>query len=324
MVKHGLERDLFIVIQSKNFPFYYTSDFVFLLDYFAKMSKTTAKPEEEKKSILNKIITFIREPSLYFCQNIIFGPTGFKLIVAFVIIIIGSLLKRYDLVPQSYFSVKTNIFNRYFAKLGWGWTIGLLGPFIYLTLMTTRTTKEIVANHLSRLLVATGIWLVVTSLFVFIESRTGTCNHQGFQGATRYVCLKGGHKWDEGIDFSGHTFLLLYAILIINEEVKAYRKGVKKIDKTEQQTSEVTPDGTTNPTKETFQIYQHLIRVVYIALGVLTVLWEFMLLSTALYFHHTLHKIAAGICAVFFWYNTYYVWYQPRSTSLLCPAKPEI
>lgn len=188
--------------------------------------------------------------------------------------------------------------------------------------MTTRKPYEILTNHLSRLFVATGIWYVITSLFVFIESRTGSCQHEEWRGATRYVCLKQGYQWQEGTDFSGHTFLLLYAILIINEEVKAYRKGAKKIDQADQKTAEVTAEGAPNPSKETFEIYKHLIRFIYIALGGLTVLWEFMLLSTALYFHHTLHKIFAACFAVLSWYLTYYVWYQPHSTSPLYPSKP--
>jgi hypothetical protein len=66
----------------------------------------------------------------------------------------------------------------------------------------------------------------------------------------------------------------------------------------------------------------HIIRILYVALAALTILWEFMLLSTALYFHDTLHKIAAAGLAVFFWYITYYVWYRRDSPSLLYPSSP--
>jgi hypothetical protein len=48
-----------------------------------------------------------------------------------------------------------------------------------------------------------------------------------------------------------------------------------------------------------------------------------MLLSTALYFHHTAHKLVAAGIAVFFWYITYYQWYQPDSPSLLRPLSPK-
>ena len=50
---------------------------------------------------------------------------------------------------------------------------------------------------------------------------------------------------------------------------------------------------------------------------------EYMSLSTALYFHTTLHKSIAGVIAVSFWLLTYRVWYTTNSSSsILRPLSP--
>ena len=194
-------------------------------------SKNSSPTDGElPRTIMMDVYHIIRDLVLFFCRRIIFGPPKFKLLVSFAIIIIGSLLKKFEVAPNSYLSSKGNIFNRYFAKLGWAWTISLLGPFIYLTLITTYSHYQILSRHLVRLLVATGVWYIITYLFVSVESYTGECQHVDMKTASRFVCIKGGYEWKEGTDFSGHTFLLLYALLIINEEVKSYDKGTKKAD----------------------------------------------------------------------------------------------
>ena len=286
-------------------------------------TNTSVGNSKEAEAVVKDFYHIARDLTLFFCRRIIFGPVEFKILVSLAIIIIGSLLKSYELVPNSYFSLKTNIFNRFFAKLGWAWTMGLLGPFIYLTLVTTHTQYQIFTRHLIRLLIATGVWYVITSIFVRFELLTGSCKYEPMRGASKRVCVSGGYEWNEGYDFSGHTFLLLYAILIINEEVKAYDKGTKKVD---QKTKTATAEGgdTVETTEQQrLELFSKLIRILYVALAALTILWEFMLLSTALYFHHTLHKITAAGFAVFFWYITYYVWYRRDNHSLLYPSTPK-
>ncbi|CAF1278569.1 unnamed protein product [Adineta steineri] len=293
-----------------------------------------AAPPQTNKSLENSkdnqaattlpldVYHIVRDLVLFFCRRIIFGPPRFKLLVSFAIILIGSILKSLDLAPTSYFSLKHNIFNRYFAKLGWAWTIGLLFPFIYLTLMTTHNNYQIVTRHLVRLLVATGVWYIITYMFVSFEAYTGMCKHEKMRGASRKICVGGGYEWQEGHDFSGHTFLLLYSLLIINEEVKSYDKGTKKVQQASQSTK-ASGDTLGNISQDQLKLISKIIQIIYVLLAALTILWEFMLLSTALYYHHTFHKLAAAFVAVFFWYITYYVWYRPNSTSILYPSSPK-
>ena len=291
-----------------------------------KPSSSTQKKSETVElpvTMLKDVYHIVRDLVLFFCRRIIFGPAIFKLLVSFAIIIIGSILKSLNLAPSSYLSSKNNIFNQYFAKLGWAWTIGLLIPFIYLTLITKYNHYQIITRHLVRMLIATGVWYIITLIFVRFEAYTGSCKHVDMRGVSRRVCLSGGHEWQEGHDFSGHTFLLLYSLLIINEEVKSYDKGTKKVDDASKVARD-SGDAESNGEQQRLEIFSKLIRIVYVSLAGLTILWEFMLLSTALYFHHTLHKIAAASLAVFFWYITYYVWYRPDGTSLLYPSSPKV
>jgi hypothetical protein len=162
--------------------------------------------------------------------------------------------------------------------------------------------------------VATGVWFVITALFIRIEAITGTCNDYSKGKAPRHVCLKGGYKWQEGHDISGHIFILLYALLIINEEVKVYDKVWKEV--------ELNGAGDSPVILVQHPIKMFLMKVFYVALAALTVLWGCMLLSTALYFHTTWEKLAAAMLAVFFWFITYRVWYPMKNTSILIPCAP--
>lgn len=289
--------------------------------------KTSPSPPSDGASppaLVKDVYRIIRDLVLFFCRRIIFGPVQFKLILTLVIILVGSFLKDRELAPQSYFALKSNIFNRYFAKLGWAWTIGLLAPFIYLTLIKTHNIYQIITRHLVRLLVATILWYFITYFFVNFEMYTGYCKPDDKRSLTRMVCVKGGHEWQDGFDLSGHTFLLLYSLLIINEEVKSYDRGTKKIDQANEKTKNQSGDSAEAILEqERWKIYAKIIRVLYVLLAALTIIWEFMLLSTALYFHHTTHKIAAAVVAILCWYVTYYVWYRPDGSSLLYPSTPK-
>lgn len=281
--------------------------------------KPTAKEaiRSASSSTMSDVERILRDLTLFFCRRIIFAPAVFKIIVYSLMIIIGSFLGYLDIAPHSYLASKTNIFNVYFAKLGWAWTIGLVLPFIYLNLLGTNTHRQIIMYHLTRLLIATGFWLVITLTFVKFNVYTSRCEHVDFRGVPRKVCLDHGYQWKEGHDFSGHTFLLIYALLIINEEVKSYAQGVKK-----PATSGAAGDAPANLDANYRKLISIAIPVLYVLLAVLTVMWELMLLSTALYFHYFTDKMAAAIVAFVAWGVTYRLWYRDNSSSVFFPASP--
>lgn len=71
--------------------------------------------------------------TLRLCKRILLVDTQTQLCLYFCAITIISVVTDYFPFPKSYFSDKRNLINQYFVKLGWGWTCGLLGLFIYLT-----------------------------------------------------------------------------------------------------------------------------------------------------------------------------------------------
>ncbi|CAF1216448.1 unnamed protein product [Rotaria magnacalcarata] len=290
-------------------------------------TNNTKQPDVSSSSstLLCEIYNTIRPPVDYCGRRIIFGPAVFKITLAFIIIIVGSILKTLGVQPSSYFSSKNNIFNVYFAKFAWGWTLGLLMLFVPLTLITLNKNfnyYEIITRHLVRLLIATVVWYIITNLFVYIDWRTGICNHNKMKQVSRRACEKAGHEWEEGFDFSGHIFLLLYSILIMNEEIRLYDKATGKVDEA-QKVEQNIGDTLSNITNQYSTLFDIITRVLYVLIAALTILWEFILLSTALYFHETFDKMAAGVIAVFFWFITYRVWYTSnRSSSILRPLSP--
>ncbi|KAL1450834.1 hypothetical protein WDU94_003149 [Cyamophila willieti] len=134
--------------------------------------------------------------------------------VLFGVSIIGDVLPY----PKSYFSQSSHFLNQYFVKLGWGWTLISTIPFVVMTSYTyCCSDRKQVGFHLLRLGVATFFWLFWTNMFQYIESIYGRCGDTKF--TTRSKCLNAGSRWS-GFDISGHSFLLIYSVLIMIEESK--------------------------------------------------------------------------------------------------------
>jgi hypothetical protein len=247
---------------------------------------------------------------LAFCRRIIFAPPTLKILVYFCLIIIGPFLKDFHLLPNTSLSSKANTFNKYISKLGWTWSIFLLIPFVYLTsLIYTRGHYGLIIRHLIRLLIASVIWFIITSLLIRIESLTGMCKPTN----TKRFCHGSRYPWQEG-----HTFFLLYALLVINEEVKLYGENWKKIE----DASKINIGNSNNINQNRIKMFSIPIGMLYIALAILTILWEIMLLSTVLYLYNIVHKLIAATFAVFFWFMTYRIWYRQNSRSNIAPCAP--
>ncbi|NXN95488.1 FITM2 protein, partial [Rhinopomastus cyanomelas] len=231
------------------------------------------------------------------------------------IVLLGSALKDSELVPDTPLRNKRNPLNMYFVKMAWAWTLWLLLPFITLTTYQFAKTKLLcgptksilmVLRRLSALLVGTAIWYVCTGLFIYIENLTGTCTASAKVSeplrvyATKQECHQDNGIWN-GFDISGHCFLLSYCALMIVEEV-AVLEGLS-ID----QNSKL----------------RVVINSLFVSLCFLTVIWVFMFLCTALYFHDFSQKLLGALIGVSAWYGTYRVWYlKPFSPGLPLPNIP--
>jgi hypothetical protein len=266
-----------------------------------KMSKSLDLPS----SLTSDIFRILNTVILTFCRRIIFAPPTLKILVYFCLIIIGPFLKDFHLLPNTSLSANANILNKYITQLGWTWSIILLIPFVYLTsLIYTRGHYGLIIRHLIRLLIATMIWYIISSILIRIEALTGMCKPTN----ARRLCHGSRYSWQEG-----HTFFLLYALLVINEEVKLYGEGWKKV-------TDANDSNTINQNR--LKMFSIPIGMLYIALAILTILWELLLLSTVFYFYNILHKLIAASFAVFFWFMTYRIWYRRHHRSKIAPCAP--
>jgi len=170
-------------------------------------------------------------------------------------------------------------------------------------------------------LVGTAIWYYCTTWFVDLERWTGSC--LGFKTASRSVCAANAGKWVPGFDISGHCFLLIYCCLLICEEVRAFHDWDKLrslLERPEQDHS-AFKSRPSNAELELGNVAHQkqttAIKLVFIILFFLQLIWEFMILITVLYYHTFAHKMVGSGIAVAAWFITYRLWYRtPMSPGL--------
>lgn len=276
------------------------------------------KPTREASSVLEIFALMI----VHICKKILFFDTNLKIAVYLGALFLLSLIADVFTFPKSYFSRSDNVFNQYFVKIGWFWTLFLTVPYVLLTSYTTCCGKRriIATGHLSRLLVATIFWYIWTNLFNYVETQYGRCNLKGFND--KISCLKNGHFWN-GFDISGHCFILIYSSLVMIEEARAINgwERIKDFIRDEKYSRSIHDKSTSvNPLKNlstdelnvlkvSYENYTSYVRVLLIVIAVLQLLWDVMLVSTILYYHIMVEKFISGVIAIFTWFVTYRVWY---------------
>ena len=230
-----------------------------------------------------------------------------KAAVYWLVVVVGSFIHDFLPPPDTYFSNKRNVFNVYFVKLGWGWTLGLMTPFVCVTsFVYTSCDLRVMLKHCSRLAVATFGWYFWVNLFVYIEELTGFC--EGEEALiSKKTCHVEGYHW-EGVDISGHAFLLIYSALVISEEIQ-----VKKL------WSDIAYYGVDNKGNisrdlETLLskhgIATPFVEAIFLCSSLLLILWELMLVSTTVYFHSVYQKVLGALIAIFTWHVTYGFWFH--------------
>ena len=239
-------------------------------------------------------------------------PPSSKVAVYWLAIVAGSFIHEFLPLPHSYLSNKRNVFNVYFVKLGWGWTLGLLIPFITLTSSgRTPFNLTVILKHLSRMAVGTFGWYFWVNLFVYIEELTGQCEGEETL-SSRESCHFQGFHWD-GFDISGHTFLLNYCALVISEEIQ-----VKRWWSAEQRNTKGTTWFDRSRVSRGHALVIPLVELLFIFISLLLILWEFMLVCTTVYFHTVDQNVLGALAALCTWYVTYRVWYEKE----LSPGQP--
>lgn len=263
---------------------------------------------------------------LHVCRQVLCVRVNVKAIVYFLVILCGSAMSDFVPFPRTYFALKTNFLNVYFVKFSWGWTILLLGSFVLLTsYVYCCGEKSKIRYHMSRLVVATALWYILTGLFGYIEGITGICSMRSEKCATKLACIKNGHRW-YGFDISGHAFILVYCNLLILEEI-AVIKGWERIchllrtsEYDDDSPLKCLTDEEVTIMRTAYSIFTPYIRALFILLTLLHLLWDFMLLMTVLYYHSLAQKLVGCLFAIVAWYVTYYIWYPVSIPGLPGPT----
>ncbi|XP_031616588.1 fat storage-inducing transmembrane protein [Contarinia nasturtii] len=282
-----------------------------------KGTRPTSNPTTVREVLLQVL--------MFLCKKIIFFDVNLKVALYLGSLFLVSLIGDFAPYPKTYFARSDNIFNVYFVKWGWAWTLVLSVPYLVLTsfILCCGNRGKLFKEHLPRIVIATFFWLTWTKAFNFIETMYGRCNAKGVD--TKIACLKGGHFW-HGFDISGHAFILIYSSLVLIEEAKPIIgwENIKEHLRNEDHNRNTREDSSSNPlrnleddefqtVKEMYEKYTPLIRILFISMTALQLLWDVMLVCTMLYYHKMIEKVLSGIFAILTWFFTYRAWYPAHS-----------
>lgn len=283
----------------------------------AKGTRPTTAPASVREVLLMMLI--------HLCKKIIFFDVNLKVALYLGSLFLVSLIGDFAPYPKSYFSRSDNIFNLYFVKWGWAWTLILSVPYVILTsfVLCCGDRGKVIKEHIPRIVIATTFWFIWTKTFNFIETFYGRCNVKNYD--TKISCLKGGHFWN-GFDISGHAFILIYSSLVLIEEARSINcwENIKEHLRNEEHNRAAREDSSSNPLRNlndnelkevrvSYDKYTPYVRALFIAMTALQLLWDVMLVCTMLYYHKMIEKVLSGIFAILTWFFTYRAWYPVNS-----------
>ncbi|XP_017843248.1 fat storage-inducing transmembrane protein [Drosophila busckii] len=289
----------------------------------ARGTRPTAAPTSIREILVMGVI--------HLCKKTIFFNTDLKVALYLGSLFLISLVGDFLPFPKTYFARSDNLFNLYFVKVGWGWTLLFAVPFLVLSAYTLSCgdMKRMLRHHFPRIVIATFFWFFWTKLFNFVETAYGRCTTKGY--ASKSSCLKAGHLW-QGFDISGHAFILIHSSLVLIEEARPILKWetIKEHLRNELHNRSVSEQVSSNPLRNLNEeqmrslqfLYTRLtpiIRTLFIGMAALQLLWDIMLVGTMLYYHRMIEKVVSGILAILTWYFTYRFWYP---TPGLLPEAP--
>jgi hypothetical protein len=275
-----------------------------------------SKPKRNIDNTATSPLNFVYLCLMFVLKRLIFTNIRIKIGIYLLAILVCSLMKDFNILDSgNYLAEKNNIFNKYFVKLGWAWTTGLLVPFVVMSsLVYTGFNVTSICRHLFRTCIATLIWFAFTSTFEYIDSQTGLCLNRSL--TTKSHCRLERSEWLMGFDISGHVFILIHSLLLILEEVNFFNRWENLHKKLESSVSSQDYQSL-----EWFGTLTPILRCNFLLLAMLVILWEVMLLTTCLFFHTIMHKLVAAVCAIVCWFVTYKMWYSNRD-AVFSPGLP--
>lgn len=232
--------------------------------------------------------------AIQIARKYLFLDTRRKAIAYFVLVGVLSIIPSFITLSEDHYWVqKHNIFNQYGTKMGWFWTLIIVGPFIWYSSKMHHRNNDRVFIDIMRLFVATFLWYVCTNGFHKFSQLTSRCDKS--VKWNRSQCSENGGTWVPGFDISGHCFLLIYSILIICEESSSFRQWSQ------------LKCGNSEREKNEFKLNVHIVQGTFVAMLVLHLFWDVQLVISVLYYHIFIDKVLGAVFAIGCWFITYHM-----------------
>lgn len=290
---------------------------------------STNQPKKHIEVTPTGPLGFLNMCLMFVFKRFVFSQTHVKIGIYFGALILCSLLKDFNMLnSRFYLAQKSNFINQYFVKMGWAWTLAVCTPFVIMSsIVYTGFNLNHIRKHVGRLLVATFIWFTFTSLFDVIDSNTGSCLKGEIKN--KLECKSSRNEWVNGFDISGHVFILMHSLFLMLEEVKIFNQWEQFHKKLEEKLrKDITADQLSPESEDAIERAEYwyikltpYLKINFIVMALLALLWECMLLTTCLFFHTIMHKLLAACFAVGCWFITYKTWYADKNL-LFSPGLP--
>lgn len=231
----------------------------------------------------------------------------------------------------SYFARKSNIFNVFFVKRGWGWIS--LAFFLFLFTHPATSSAQRRSYALLRWGLVTTWWVLVTQWcfgpaiidrsFLFTGGQCAEVDAKielghtisGKDIVTAVACKAAGGKWTGGHDISGHVFLLVLGSYFLLQEVgwvhlNYWRQGSAGSVSIRDDRTVVMHDGAVKSAAveadRLAETVEYRVTSAWDALGLggkaacgVVAMSGWMLLMTAIFFHTWIEKVCSGPTCLF-------------------------
>ncbi|EGV62537.1 hypothetical protein CANTEDRAFT_114941 [Yamadazyma tenuis ATCC 10573] len=235
----------------------------------------------------------------------------------------------------NYYNDKNNVFNQLFVKRGWFWTTVVMAAFygsvFYGKHPQLGTNRFPVAkNAIISYTIATAWWILFTQwcfgvpimdkIFLWTGGRCVSvaedrlAHHSEFFNKVEdlyestvvgsKVCRQLRGNWEGGHDPSGHVFLLIHSSLYMFFETVPFWRNWTHVRTT---LGKLKQDLSVSDNR-TITVGRFFLHNPWIPVGMLILLWWFMLLMTNVYFHSILEKLVG----LLFGYAISLVYLLPR------------
>lgn len=154
-------------------------------------------------------------------------------------------------------------------------------------------------------------YLPLQVTFPTIERYTGYCVHNGISfDFSKRECVKRPEHEYISFDISGHSFLLIYCMMILMEESKdilyylqlsRYFQGAPAPEGSEN----AVLGNETKSLEKVFRLVSPVILIAFLAMVAISLLWDFMLIITTIYYHSLMEKLLGTLLSVGMWYILY-------------------